>query len=153
MQNPQRSSASVLWLSEETDWVSAIPRDCDIGYVVAWNPQVSGTTRTLLGVEYWSGQYVAVGEQGVILTSLDGAIWNSRNSGTSNALVNVAGGPGAVVAVGFAGTVVTSTNGIVWNSQRIGPSISYIFGIAYGNGRFVAGEVSGLVWTSADGID
>ena len=56
---------------------------------------------------YGNGRFVAVGEDGTILTSPDGVSWTRRTSGTSNRLEGVAYGNGLFVAVG-GGTILTS---------------------------------------------
>jgi hypothetical protein len=53
-------------------------------------------------VTYGNGLFVAVGEDGTILTSPDGVTWTQRTSGTSNWLNGVAYGNGLFVAVGWA---------------------------------------------------
>jgi len=46
-------------------------------------------------------------------------------------------GNGLFVAVGGGGTILTSPDGITWTLQTSGTS-NTLYGIAYGNGRFVA---------------
>jgi hypothetical protein len=59
-------------------------------------------------VTYGNGLFVAVGEDGAILTSPDGVNWTRRTSGTRNGLESVTYGNGLFVAVGEWGTILTS---------------------------------------------
>lgn len=82
---------------------------------VSWSPVSSGTMANLWGVCYGGGQFVAVGEQGTILTSPDGKTWTARTSGTSAWLTAVTYAMGHYVAVGDAGAVLTSLDGVAWH--------------------------------------
>jgi hypothetical protein len=59
-------------------------------------------------VTYGDGLFVAVGDGGAILTSLNGVAWTQRTSPTSNWLWSVAYGNGTFVAVGEYSTILTS---------------------------------------------
>ena len=49
-----------------------------------WDNRTTDTTKSLYGVTYGNGEFVAVGIDGTILTSSDnGTTWTSRTSGTS----------------------------------------------------------------------
>eukprot|EP01034_Spumella_vulgaris_P009079 gene9079-biopygen7959 len=76
-----------------------------------WQPRTSGVTVPLWSVAYGDGQWVAVGEQGTILTSTDGATWTPRTSGfPARWLVGVGygtpNGNGLWVAVGESGLIL-----------------------------------------------
>src|SRR5690606_32273764 len=86
----------------------------------SWTNRSSGTSRALYGVAYGGGMWVAVGDNGTILTSADGATWTSRTSGTTQILNGVAYGGGMWVVVGTGGTILTSTNGTTWTSRTSG---------------------------------
>lgn len=47
---------------------------------VTWNPSVSGTTNTLLTIEYSNNVFVAAGFNGTIITSPDGVHWTPANT-------------------------------------------------------------------------
>src|SRR4051794_18714937 len=93
----------------------------------------------LLGAHYAQGLFVAVGEQGTILTSIDGSNWLARASGTTTRLRAVTYGKGMYVAVGgdpspaTTRIVVTSSNGIAWVAQPVTFSTS-LGAVAFGNG-------------------
>lgn len=85
-----------------------------------WVPQTSNTNRTLSAVAYGDGTFVAVGDYGTILTSLDGSSWTARASPTTRGLRGVAYDAwfNLFVAVGDVGTIVVSdagSHGATWS--------------------------------------
>jgi hypothetical protein len=107
-------AAGAIWYragnaTDATAWSSTGPGSGDDFYAVAVNDDA-----TLA---------VAVGENGRIYTSTDGATWTSRTSGTTADLLGVAYGGGIWVAVGNAAGddfVLTSSNGTTWTSAGLG---------------------------------
>lgn len=83
---------------------------CDLGFGQSkWDlidplPQVN----TLNSVIYGNSLFVAVGNNGMILTSPDGTTWTIKNSGTTYLLSSVTYGNGQFVAVGDSGVILTS---------------------------------------------
>jgi hypothetical protein len=73
---------------------------------------------------------MVVGENGTILTSLDGISWTKRHSGTSEYLYEVTFGNGLFVSVGESGTILTSTNRKSW-TKRISRTSDNLFGVTY----------------------
>ena len=59
--------------------------------------------------------FVAVGDNGTIITSSDGTTWTLRTSGTTEKLRGGAYGKSTLVVVGFSRTIFTSSDGITWN--------------------------------------
>ncbi len=124
-----------------------------------WVVKNSGAIGSLWDIASGNGVFVAVGDGGIIMTSADnGAAWISKVSETIEDLRGVVSGGGIFVTVGMFGTILTSAdNGATWTSQASGLSADLDFyGIAYGNGMFVAvGENyasgTGQIMTSADG--
>jgi hypothetical protein len=113
-------------------------------------------------VAYGNGTFVAVGEDGTILTSPDGEDWKAqisparvRYQGCSIALSlnRITYGNGLFVAVGPAGNVLTSRNGVKWAWVRhpSGTNNWWLSSVFYGNGTFVAVGWLGTVLTSRDG--
>ena len=78
-------------------------------------PAAAGTT-DLSGLAASTNLIVAVGDQGLILTSPDGSTWTQRTSGTTSGLLRVRCLGGLFLAVGENGTILKSTNGISWSS-------------------------------------
>jgi len=87
--------------------------------------------------------YVAVGDDGVILTSSDGhGGWTQRTSGTAAHLygVNYAYDEdlddGYFIAVGAGGTILTSTDGTTWTARTSGTTQD-LYALTYGIDRSV----------------
>ena len=96
---------------------------------ITWNVVNSGTTATLRHVFFYSfgrvtpsDLYIAVGDNGTILTSPDGSAWTRRESGTTARLVGSSLGyfesPQKVFIAGEDGTLLESTNGLTWTPAR-----------------------------------
>src|SRR5207249_265835 len=112
-----------------------------------WQPRVSGITNNLWSVAYAANQWVAVGEQGTIVTSPDGVAWTSRSSGfPTRWLVGVGYGAGTWVVVGENGLILTSTDAIAWTPRKT--TGTRINAVAYGNGTFVAVDDVGSTYGS-----
>lgn len=103
---------------------------------LAWTRRISGTTSFLNSAVFANDLFVIVGESGTILTSTNGASWTRRSAGTTDFLYDVTYGNGTFTAVSDTGTVVTSINGVTWTRRSGGTQ--GVFGVAYGNGKFVA---------------
>lgn len=64
------------------------------------------------------GQYIAVGNEGRILTSSDGTNWMLRESGTSENLAEIVRGDAGYLVLGWNATLLRSADGIVWSGTR-----------------------------------
>jgi len=108
-------------------------------------------------MKYLNGQFIAVGEKGLIMISDDGKQWETPYIGKSIDFTSVTYGNGIYVAVGYyrADSVpmsATSSDGRHWT---IGTAAYYSFGeVCAGDGVFLAGPSSystdGLNWISRD---
>ncbi len=115
-----------------------------------WVSRAAGVTAGLWSVAYGNGQWIAVGESGTILSSVDGSTWTSRVSGyTSKWLVSVGYGSSTWVVVGESGLILTSTDGSSWTARTSGTT-SRINGVTYGGSRWIAVAESGELLTSTD---
>ncbi|MBU0716825.1 MAG: chitobiase/beta-hexosaminidase C-terminal domain-containing protein, partial [Planctomycetes bacterium] len=101
-------------------------------------------------VVYGAGMFVAVGNDGLIVTSFDGANGVERDSGTSKPLNAVAYGNGVFVAAGDDGTICTSADGIHWQVRNSMTSED-IGGVGFGGNTFVVVGEDGFIATSTDG--
>jgi hypothetical protein len=91
---------------------------------------------------------VAVGDNGLALTSPDGVTWTPATAGSRNWLI-VCYGNGLFVAVSYDNMVMTSPNGSSWTEKS--PGISFIpYSICFGSGRFVVTSYNRMM-TSTDG--
>src|SRR5262249_18712980 len=82
-----------------------------------WSAVTSGTTNHLQAIAFGGGRFVAAGDNGTVLTSLDGISWTLGSSGVTNSIYGIAYGSGKFVAVGSAGLIKTSADGVVWVTQ------------------------------------
>ncbi|MED4584490.1 Ig-like domain-containing protein [Brevibacillus choshinensis] len=117
-----------------------------------WSMQTSGSTADLYSIAYDDrGTYIAVGDQGTILTSTDGVAWTSRSlpNGGKDPLFGIVYAEGLFVTVSSAGSIYTSDNGVTWTSRKNGANP--LFGVQYGDDKFVA-VGSGKIYFSDDGI-
>ncbi len=118
------------------------------------------TVRGLLGVDAGElvggkgqeGLLIAVGLDGIIVTSADGVLWTVRRSGTTATLVDAVWGGGQWVVVGMKGTILTSLDGTTWTTHD-SHSGDALQGIAWSGSLFVVSDASTPnVITSPDGI-
>ena len=126
-----------------------------------WTRRVSGTTVTLYSVAYGSGRFVAVGEQGTIISSADGATWVAERhpySGTLAPDINgITHANGRFVAVsrslGFdaTGNVISSADGRTWVRQTVDRAGYQLQFVTFANGLYVAGG-GGILMVSADAV-
>jgi hypothetical protein len=72
---------------------------------------------TLRAVTYGGGQFVAVGDNGTIITSPDGYIWASQTYGVFPNLKGVAYAGGQYAAVGDEGIILVSSNATTWTQM------------------------------------
>lgn len=124
-------------------------------------PQPQGST--LYAVTYGNSQFVAVGDNGTVITSGDGYHWTVRTYGTFPTLLGVGYAGGMYVAVGTGGTILTSSNAVVWSAQSSGatnalravsgnpyypsPFVSPVRFMAVGDGGTTLVSNDGLSWT------
>ncbi len=137
---------------------------------VSWTSRVSGTTDWLVGVTVGqsgqfpgtiqgttvyvsSGGYVAVGDQGTIITSADLVDWVVQATGGAR-LNGVAYGGGLYLAVGEGGAVALSADGTHWTKGNAGVS-GWLRGIVYDSDgkRFIVTGEGGTVLATSDGIN
>ena len=117
----------------------------------SWSATASPTLQNLWGVASGAGLFVAVGDNGTILTSPDGLAWTARASGTTNWLVGVAFASNQFVAVGDKGMLLTSPDGLAWTPRTSGTT-ERLNAVAFGNDRWLAVGEHGANVSSADAI-
>jgi hypothetical protein len=106
--------------------------------------------------------FVAVGDQGALMSSPDGQTWTTRTSGVGSTLYDVTYAAeiddGLFVAVGQAGKILTSVNGLDWSaasspSSRDLRAVTWHFDRFYAvGGDYSAGaetleSIDGTTWT------
>jgi len=121
--------------------------------VNAWlppTPPFPAFTGNLKAVAY-SGQFVALGTDGSILTSSDGVTWVLAASAVPGTGMNgLAFGGGRYVAVGSGGSVFASADLVTW-TQAVSNTANDLYGVSYQNGGFIATGAGGTLLTSPDG--
>lgn len=124
-------------------------------------PQIPGfETVAVYTLAYGGGLFVAGGQNGALATSPDGVYWTDR-SGVFDSPVEsvtvayygtIASGTGNIfIIAGTSGSVATSEDGITWTKVTSGVGVTSINGLAFGDGRFIAVGVNGLVASSGAG--
>lgn len=110
-------------------------------------------------VAYGNGTFVAVASfsgTSNYMSSPDGINWTQQTGPNIN-VNSVVYGNGLFVASATSGDssvperIATSPDGITWTA-RTGPNGGTMRGVGFGNGTFVAVNVTGAVWSSTDGI-
>ena len=81
--------------------------------------------------------FVAVGADGTILSSRDGARWTAEESGVSANLSSVATGRASFVAVGRGGAILSSPDGVSW-TRRSSPTTVELQQVIFNGDKFVA---------------
>jgi hypothetical protein len=119
---------------------------------LSWSVRPSGTTETINGTAYGAGHFVAVGNNGTLISSPDGTTWTAGASGVTPSLLTV----GWFENIGFLaggnnGTMISSPDGLNWQQVETG-IISFINTIAQTPlGIVAASGNSGTMLMSLDG--
>lgn len=133
----------ILWSKDGSEWENRNPHLLDLNSA-KWSIDRMVCTGTYSGVlvskdlksfelfgyeqfkagfsaAIWTGsQYVAVGDDGLILTTENGSAFTSRNSGTNEDLNDLAFTDEGMVVVGSAGTLLFSPDdGITWENHSL----------------------------------
>jgi hypothetical protein len=101
------------------------------------------TSATLKSVAYGNGRFIAVGNNGIIVSSTNGVDWALQTSGVSRQLKTVAFANGRFVIGGNSGLILWSDDGEQWKSATV-PAGNNVDVIGFGagtnspNGVFVA---------------
>ncbi len=101
-------------------------------------------------VTYANGQFVAVGDDGLVLVSADGAVWQERPPVTARRLLGVTHGAGRFVAAGARGVVLASADAKTWAVVSSGTP-DRLESIDFSKGTFVAVGENGTILTSTNG--
>ena len=105
---------------------------------------------------YSNGLYIAVGENGLIMTSPDGNNWTSRNNEGDEDIKSIthSENKGLFVAVALYGIIYTSTDGFTWSrtSVDIG-TYGFFSDVVYSEDKEIFVAVGSAIWSSTDGIN
>ena len=120
-------------------------------------PTIPGGTQELNDVAVsTAGLYVAVGNDGWIITSADGTTWTQRTpaGGFTSTFYSVTWNGSLFVIVGDDGEIQTSPDGITWTHRT--PSSGFtgdFYRVRWDGTRFIAGGSGGEIQTSLDAIN
>jgi photosystem II stability/assembly factor-like uncharacterized protein len=110
------------------------------------------------GIDYglidilWDGKnFIALGQDGKILTSPDGMVWESRETNTQRYLSSIAYSGQQYVVVGDSGTILYSLDGLNWENVSQQEDMHFRC-VTFGNNRFIACGQDGLIMTSENGL-
>ena len=122
-----------------------------------WFAQTTPTTNALNGITRCGDVFIAVGNSGTLLTSADGISWTRQISGSTRTLVGAAFGNDLFLVVGGGrsspAAALTSSNVLNW-VDRSYPNLGVTFyGVAFGDGVFVAMDARGVAYTSPNGTN
>jgi photosystem II stability/assembly factor-like uncharacterized protein len=109
----------------------------------------------LQDVKWLGDRYIAVGNNGVILTSnIDGSVWSLQDAGANveNTAFNaVAAGNNIIVVVGSNGTTLTSVDAVAWEVQPTRTN-NDLNDITWDGTQFVVVGSNDTILTSPDGV-
>jgi hypothetical protein len=110
-------------------------------------PAYSGHLRAVA----YSGQFVALGADGSILTSSDGLTWALATSTVPVAGMNaIAFGASTYVAAGDGGNIYSSADLVTW-SPATSTTTNDLYSVSFINGNFIATGAGGTLLASTDG--
>lgn len=118
-----------------------------------WQVRINGSVPNLNGVCWGNQEYIAVGESGTIVSSVNGSSWTVESSGITSNLTSITWSGNLYVSVGEQGTIISSPDSNTWTSQTSGitndlQSVTWADGI----GLFAAVGSNGIVITSNNSI-
>ena len=122
-------------------------RNSESGY----NPVTRANNSQYNSVVYAQGLYVAVGQDGQIITSLDGISWHNVDSGTKQDLTGITYANGNYIAVGSRGTLMKSPQGTVWQIINLNETSNFT-SIRQISGTIYITMATGNLYTSTDSV-
>jgi len=122
---------------------------------ITWTKIYPPTTTQLRSIIYAGGQFVGVGDGGVVVTSTDGILFDTRTpslaSGTGNNGNLLIYSGTKYVSGGATGQICTSTDGSVWTGRN-SQTTSTILSILFASSLYVHAGVGGELATSTDAV-
>lgn len=120
----------------------------------AWTNITNTCVYNLNRVRWYAAQnrYVAVGDNGTVLTSDDdGRSWTTRSTGVTCGLQDLLVYNQLLIAVGRGGVILLSGDGISWRRARDTNTVSDLFAVSRAANRFIALGQNGIAVVSNDG--
>jgi hypothetical protein len=156
---PQWSYYTAAWLTNGYLVAGAsgmMPSSSTTNGANFWNLPTNSIRQWLWQVARTSDHYVAVGQDGVILSSPNGIDWTlelvSTDSVTNSVLLGIGGSTNLLLAVGSGGTVLAGTNVFFWNLLPA-PATNDLAGVLYDGYQFILSGDNGTILTSPNGTN
>ena len=159
----ETTNGTILSLSNRSSYtpmeVSALDGNCylHINRTESINPSTldSYYFRTPSGDTSTQANFIAVTQEGYVLSSSDGIEW-AEEVKLSNLFLKIAYGNGKFIIINNHGSVYTSVDGKAWlinysTISNVHIGITNWIGLTYGNGKFVALSANNYASTSVDG--
>lgn len=102
-----------------------------------WTAGALGRSVDFNSVAFGKGKFVAVGGRGSVLTSPDGLTWTPGGAGTNRGLGPVIFANNLFVSASSNAVFYVSPDGVAW-TPKVASGMLEVYGMAYGNSRFVA---------------
>lgn len=115
-----------------------------------WELHELPTVWPLHSVAWGDGVFVAVGDEGTLLTSADGWVWEEQWSTTTADLERIAWAGNRFIAVGGGGTILSSADSVNWGPD-LSASTAHLYGVAGGEEVAVAVGEGGTILATTDG--
>ncbi len=135
--------------------IQSSTHNSNIGSVWTSSPNVPASS-AWASVTFGAGKFVAVGSNtagnsGQAMYSSDGINWTLATGVPNHSWSSVVYGNGKFVAMGWMGWIMYSSDGITWTASSASFSGNTLYGLAYGNGKYITSYTSGYYYSS-DGI-
>ena len=106
---------------------------------------IATTSTNLNGVTTYT--YLAVGDNGTIVRSINGTDWTVQSPSPTSANLNAVAGVNQFLAVGNSGVILTSTDGLIWTSQTLNPAVN-LKTLLRADNQYIAVTDTGVIYTS-----
>lgn len=127
-----------------------------------YSRNVLGTTTTptnpsaparLNAVAFGTAGWIAVGDGGASVGSVDGETWTAKPTSVTANLYGISPSPlGGYIATGAAGTILLGSTAATWSPATSPGTTNDLRAALYGNARYVAVGAAGTVVTGTDGL-
>ncbi|HEV8543264.1 MAG TPA: hypothetical protein VGR78_12790, partial [Verrucomicrobiae bacterium] len=142
---------TVAALDSSDDLKSSIYVSTNMGdsfEIVSGPPGVSA----LISVASGDDRFIAVGERGTLIQSMNGMDWTTLNSSVAADFTGVVFAGQRWFVLGKDGTMLTSPDGQKFSNVPTGAT-NTLRGLAYGQGAFVSAGDNGTILVSSDGLN
>jgi PKD repeat protein len=142
------TSASLHGVTSDADLIVAVGAGAIVTGKLDVGWSTIGIDQDLWAVTRGNGQLVAVGEDGLVLTSMNGEDWSEQSSGISQTLFDVTWTGERFLAAGAGGVVISSADGWQWQQEATG-LFGTIYAIAEIGEQVIAVGEHGLIQRTA----